>query len=173
MDSGSVTVFSDVARTGLEGRVALSKNTAGFDGTVETGDRFGHSVALLPDSASRTRLVVGTPYENVGSVVDAGMVNTADIALASGIATPVGSYTESSAGTPGTVATSNRFGLTVTAMVGINESLSAISSPYQRAGSVFLVDQANRTRFWVPGSGGIPSLTSGRFGWSVSGLGSE
>ncbi len=84
------------------------------------------------------------------------MVNTANIALSTGVATPVGSYTESSAGTPGTVATSNRFGLTVTAMVGSNEALFAISSPYQKAGSVFLVDQANRTRGLGPWVGRHP-----------------
>jgi hypothetical protein len=58
----------------------------------------------------------------------------------------------------------------VVAMKGLHESLFAISSPYQKAGSVFLVDQAGHARSWVPGTAGIPSLTSGRFGWNIGGL---
>jgi len=55
------------------------------------------------------------------------------------------------------------------ALHGQHESVLAVSSPYQKAGSIFVVDQANRTRSWVPGSVGVPSLTAGRFGWSVTG----
>ncbi|MET1006669.1 MAG: VCBS repeat-containing protein [Propionibacteriaceae bacterium] len=169
VDAGSVTVFSDVKRAGLQGRAAVSQDTSGFDGTAESGDRFGQVVALRSGSATTVRLGVGAPYENVGSVKDSGMVGIADIALSTGAITSVGSYTENSAGTPGTVATSNRFGSTVTALQGQNESVLTISSPYQKAGSVVVVDAEDRTRSWVPGKGGVPSLTSGRFGWSVTG----
>ena len=168
-DAGSVTVLTNNEGGRLEGRTALTQDTAGFDGTVEAGDRFGHSVALRPHTGSRARLAVGVPYEDMGSTVDAGMVNIADIAMPTGVTTAVGSYTERTAGTPGTVARRNRFGLTVSALAGKNESLVAVSSPYQRAGYVFLVDSENRTRSWVPGVAGVPTLTSGRFGWSVAG----
>jgi hypothetical protein len=117
--------------------------------------------------------VIGTPYENVGSVADAGMAQTAEVSLPADSITPVRSYTENSAGTPGSVASGNRFGLAVAALDGLHENLFTVSSPYQRAGSVFVVDQANGTRSWRPGTGGVPTLTSGRFGWSVSGLGSQ
>jgi hypothetical protein len=55
-------------------------------------------------------------------------------------------------------------------MDGQVESLLAISSPYGGTGSVFLVDDAKQTRSWVPGAGGVPRLTDGRFGWSIPGL---
>ena len=35
------------------------------------------------------------------------------------------------------------------------------------------VDEDGVTRTWVPGSRGVPALPGGRFGWSVSGLGSQ
>lgn len=170
-DAGSVTVLTNNDGRGLEGRTALTQDTDGFDGTVETGDRFGSSVALLPLplGSGTARLAVGVPYENVGSVTDAGMVNVANLSMGSGGATTAGSYTESTRGTPGTVAKSNRFGLHVDALTGENESVLTVSSPYQKAGSVFVVNEDGQTRSWVPGQGGVPSLTSGRFGWSVSG----
>jgi hypothetical protein len=101
------------------------------------------------------------------------MAQTAAVDLGLATVTPVRSYTESSAGTPGTVARDNRFGLTVAAIRGRGETVFTVASPYQKAGSVFLVDQRERTRSWVPGAGGVPTLTGGRFGWSVSGLGSQ
>jgi hypothetical protein len=84
--------------------------------------------------------------------------------------TPGRALTENSTGTPGTVAKDNRFALTVAAVAGVAESVFTISSPYQGAGSVFLVSQDGSTRSWVPGRGGVPASTSGRFGWSVAGL---
>lgn len=167
-DAGSVTMFADVSTTGLRGGAALHQSTEGYAGRVEAGDRFGHAVALRPRNAGVT-LVVGIPYEDIGSVADAGMVQTADVFSELDVS-PARFYTENSAGTPGTIARGNRFGLAVAAMEGVAESVAAISSPYQGTGSVFLVDSNGGTRAWVPGRGGVPTPTSGRFGWSLSGL---
>jgi hypothetical protein len=105
----------------------------------------------------------------VGSVVDAGLVQVITVRPPAII--PSGSYTENASGTVGTVATGNHFGATVSAMEGKSETLYAISSPYQRAGSVFLTDQDGTHRSWVPGTGGVPlPAGAGRFGWAVSGL---
>jgi hypothetical protein len=102
-------------------------------------------------------------------VRDAGLVQT--VAVTATTAQPLTTYTESSAGTPGTVAGGNRFGSVVTAMRGRSESLWAVSSPYQGAGSVFVSNQQGQLRSWVPGRGGVPQPSgSGRFGWAVAGL---
>jgi hypothetical protein len=172
-DAGAVTLFADIERLGLEGRRTFTQDTQGFDGTAETGDRFGHSVALRPGAEPLSLLVIGTPYENVGSVVDAGMAQTVTVDSTTDTYRPQQAYTENAAGTPGRVASGNRFGLTVEAMTGLRESVFTVSSPYQGSGSVFVVDDADHPRSWVPGSGGVPRLASGRFGWSVAGLGSE
>ena len=53
----------------------FSQNTAGVPGAAEAGDRFGAHV--LPVDLNRdgfTDLLVGAPGEDVGSVVDAGMI---------------------------------------------------------------------------------------------------
>jgi hypothetical protein len=169
-DAGSVTLLTS-EQTGITGRVALDQDTAGFAGSVEAGDRFGQSVALRPRwESSEVVLAVGVPDEDLAAVADAGLVQTVRLADAVENIEPLRSYTENSAGTPGTVARGNRFGRTVAVLEGSSESVIAISSPYQKAGSVFLVDTAGRTRSWVPGQGGIPTLPSGRFGWALSGL---
>jgi hypothetical protein len=167
-DAGSVTLLDDVPATGLGGGVALTQSTADFAGSVETGDRFGHSVALRPRNAALT-LVIGTPFEDLGSVSDAGMVQTAEVFGTAATVQAAASYTESSPGTPGTVARGNRFGLTLAAMEGVAESVVAVASPVQGAGSVFLVSSDGDTRAWVPGRGGVPA-SSGRFGWALGGL---
>ena len=168
-DAGSVTLFRSEV-TGLAGRGAFSQQSAGFAGRVETGDRFGSSVAMRPRlGSSDAVLVVGVPYEDVGGVVDAGSVQT--VAVTPTAVRPLRDYTEASANTPGTVAARNRFGSTVSAMKGRTESLWTASSPYKGAGSVFLSSSSGQQRSWVPGRGGVPQPgAGGRFGWAVSGL---
>jgi hypothetical protein len=172
-DAGAVTVLADVKGSGLQGMRTFNQDSYDFGGNAEAGDRFGHSVAVRSGTASENLMVVGAPFEDVGSVVDAGLVQT--VAVDSGALTydPVRSYTENAAGTPGRVTRGNKFGVTVSAMVGAGERVFTASSPYQGAGSVFVVNAADQTRAWVPGVGGVPTLTSGRFGWSVSGLGGQ
>lgn len=169
VDAGLVTLFRSTV-TGLEARDVFTQDSAGFDGHPEAGDRFGSSVAMRPElDSSDAVLVIGVPYEDVGTVVDAGLAQTVTV-TATG-SDPLRSYTEASTHTPGTVATGNRFGLTVAAMTGRAESVWAISSPYQGAGSVFLSDQSGQERSWVPGQGDVPMPAgAGRFGWAVSGL---
>lgn len=168
-DAGSVTLFRSTD-TGLKPREVFTQNSAGFDGHAEATDRFGSSVAMRPElGGSDVVLVIGVPYEDVGNVADAGLVQT--VAVTAAGTNPLRSYTEAAAKTPGTVATGHRFGLTVTAMKGRAETLWTISSPDQGAGSVFLSSQSGQQRSWVPGRGGVPKPAgSGRFGWAVSGL---
>jgi hypothetical protein len=180
-DAGSVTLFASVS-TGLVPRTAFTQNTAQVAGAPEPGDRFGTSVAFRPGPSPT--LAIGVPYEDVGSVRDAGLVQTITVASNAGPTTTDGitvgpAYTENSAGTPGTVAAGNRFGLALAGMAGVREDLWAVSSPYQRTGTVFLASTPATTtgpqtfRSWVPGQGGIPAVGSGRWGWSVSGLAAE
>jgi hypothetical protein len=167
-DAGTVTLLADASGVGLQGGPLLSQDTAGYAGTPETGDRFGHAVAFRPDRGFNLRLAVAAPYEDLGSVLDAGLVQEVSVDTRDLSTLPTQVWTESSAGTPGTVAARNRFGLSVTALRGLAESVFAVSSPYQRSGSVFVAATDDTTRAWVPGAGGIPSSV-GRFGWSVSG----
>lgn len=171
-DAGLVHLFTG-GPSGLVAREALTQSSSGVAGTAEAGDLFGRAVALRPAGAGHaTQLVVGVPFEDIGAARDAGYVQTFDVRDTS--VTPSTSYTENAAGTPGTVAAGNRFGFAVAAMQGTTEDLSAFSSPEQGVGSVFVTAvqgaERERIRSWVPGRGGIPAVTSGRFGWSLGGL---
>lgn len=167
VDAGAVQLFSSQPG-GWKPNDLLAQSTSGVSGAPEQGDRFGAAVALRPDLDDKTApvLVVSAPYEDLGSATDAGMVQT--FTINAGMATAVGSYTERSPGTPGSIAAGNRFGLDVSAAHGKTENLFTISSPYDSDGSVFVVSGAN-TRSWVPGTGVVPASTSGTFGWSFAG----
>lgn len=167
VDAGSVTVFADNP-TGWKAIAGISQDTAGVYGTAESGDRFGHSLAMRPVANGLTtpQLIVSAPYEDVGSTSNAGMVETFGVTI-SGATTQGAVYTESTAGTPGALTKDHRFGLALGAMHGQTENLITVSSPYDRGGSVFVVG-GKTTRSWVPGTGGIPASTSGTFGWSVA-----
>ncbi|MFA1547599.1 hypothetical protein [Actinomadura chokoriensis] len=92
----------------------LSQDSAGVDGATESGDQFGASLALSSfcehDGPSHVRLAVGTPFEDIGTAGDAGMVHlfaTDDDEL------PLPqrwSVTQDSAGVAGTAETGDRFG---------------------------------------------------------------
>ncbi len=110
--------------------------------------------------------MTSAPYEDIGTAKDAGLVQTFTVSSSS--ATTGVQYTESSAGTPGSVATGNRFGLALGAAHGTSENAFMVASPYQADGSVFVVT-GTAVRSWVPGVGGVPASATGSFGWSVTG----
>ena len=72
-DAGAAAVIYGSA-TGLSSRDHLwHQNRPGVLGTDETGDRFGHSVALLDfEEDARLDLVVGIPFEDLAGIADAG-----------------------------------------------------------------------------------------------------
>jgi hypothetical protein len=89
-DAGAVTLILDLPGSRLNGGRSVSQHTSGFAGRAEAGDRFGHSVALRPGAtSSQSLLVIGTPQEDVGSVVDAGTVQTVAVDLGTDTLTPL------------------------------------------------------------------------------------
>lgn len=167
VDAGAVQLFSSQPG-GWKANDFLTQSTPGVSGSPETGDRFGTAVTMRPDLDDKTApiLVTSAPYEDLATASNAGMVQT--FTLDVGRATADAFYTESSAGTPGSIMTGNRFGLALSAAHSTTENLFTVSSPYGRDGSVFVVS-GSKVRSWVPGSGYVPSSTSGTFGWAVSG----
>ncbi|KUN77694.1 hypothetical protein [Streptomyces griseoruber] len=72
---------------GGKGVVEISQDTANVSDGAEAGDRFGFSLAVYDaDKDGCSDLAVGIPYEDVGTVVDAGYVQ-----IIYGSATAVGS----------------------------------------------------------------------------------
>lgn len=71
-----VVLYGDADnRVGEGARGVIHQQMAGIAGLAESGDRFGSAVAVADiDCDGYTDLVVGTPYEDLGSVVDSGYV---------------------------------------------------------------------------------------------------
>ena len=103
--AGSVTVLSEK----FESATLISQDSAGVPGAAENGDQFGYSVALSPRVGSRAAmLAVGSPGENAGTVVDTGSVTVFNNASERFV--PRGSFSQATAGVPGTNEAGDRFG---------------------------------------------------------------
>ena len=128
--AGSVTVLSEK----FESASLLSQDSAGVPGAAENGDQFGYSVALSPRVGSRAAtLAVGAPGENAGPMVDAGSVTLFDNVSERFV--PRTSFSQATAGVPGTNEAGDRFGYSLafghrvpTLLVGVpTEDIGAVA----------------------------------------------
>jgi hypothetical protein len=165
-DAGAVVLFVSM-RYPYTVAEMLTQDRTGVPGVAEAGDRFGYALAMQArTSETSPRFIVSAPYDDIGTAADAGLVQafTSDGSIiAAGT-----QYTESSPGTPGTLAAHNHFGSTLSALTGRSEAPLTMSSVHQGDGSVFVLS-GSTSRSWVPGKGGIPAEHGGRFGWSLAG----
>jgi hypothetical protein len=114
---------------------ALTQDTTGIPGSSEPGDRFGTSVSLgyLVGNAPLADIAVGSPHEDIGSVLDAGTVTIVrDLYL--GIDGAV-VFDQDSPGVAGAPETGDRFGLSLDAMHTGGISRLAIGVPYEDTGA--------------------------------------
>jgi hypothetical protein len=143
-DAGSVTLLATLYHSGhiLGPTAAVSQNTAGVPGSSEPGDRFGASVSFVAQS----RLVVGTPGEDLGTVRDAGLVQLFSTDLTGVLAkpvTPLSSVTQESSTIPGTSERGDQFGA---AVQGGNGDTVWIGAPGESLGSFVRTGDVVRTR---------------------------
>ncbi|HUR16046.1 MAG TPA: hypothetical protein VMZ33_02060 [Candidatus Limnocylindrales bacterium] len=105
-DSGCVAMlYNDFA-----GRQLICQTTQDVD-PPEQNDHFGLALAAGDfDRDNRDDLVVGVPDENLGSLVDAGMVHMFFGASTGGLAADPLSLTQESTGVPGASAAKDKFG---------------------------------------------------------------
>jgi len=99
--------------------LTISQNSRGVAGAAEAGDAFGSAVATgeFGSDSGVPHLAVGSPGENLGSVVDAGMVSMTkfDIQTAMPLAgAQPGAWTQNSIGVSGTAESGDRFGAVLT-----------------------------------------------------------
>lgn len=121
--AGGLVVWP-VDAAGVPGkRTTLSENSSGIPGVSESGDEFGRNIA-----ASGSTLVVGTPYENVGKIVDAGSVTVLERNGATGFKGVA--LTQNSAGVPGSAERYDQFGFAV----AIDRGWIVASSPGESIG---------------------------------------
>jgi len=119
----------------------------------------------MPGS-TMTRLAVGTPYEDLGSATNAGMVQLFDF---NNVAAD-SSRTQNSTGAAGDAHDNSRYGSPVVALEGAPERVWLVGNPFHATGAVHVVNVTGgfSSRAWLPGSGGVPGGAS-RFGWSFGG----
>lgn len=170
-DAGIVQLFSSPAGTSLTPGAGISQDTSGILGSAEANDRFGSVLATASASVTGggVHVIVGNPYENVGSVVDAGAVQvlpyaspTSDVA-----------YDENSSGIIGVPQTGDNFGRAVDSAGGTSEGAILIGVPFDAtytSGEAHVIPYGGGPpRQWVPGAGGIPATGATTFGAAVSG----
>lgn len=105
--AGAITVVDDIEpfKSSFTAK-AVSQDTAGVPGGAEKGDRFGYSLAYGQVSTPGTgTLAVGVPYENVGSITDAGMLQ-----LFSNGVSPGAGISQNSPGILGAAESGDQFG---------------------------------------------------------------
>jgi hypothetical protein len=114
---------------------ALTQDTKGIPGSTEPGDRFGTSVSLsyLLGNALIADVAIGSPQEDVGSVLDAGTVTIVrDLYL--GIDGAV-VYDQGSPGVASVPETGDQFGHSLDAMRTDGISRLAVGVPYEDVGA--------------------------------------
>jgi hypothetical protein len=113
----------------------LTEDTLGVPGETEPNDRFGTSVSLgyLLGNAAIADVAIGSPYEDVGSVVNAGTVTIMrDLYVGSDGAVV---YDQDSPGVPDSVEAGDRFGYSLDSMQTGSTTRLAVGVPYEDVGS--------------------------------------
>ncbi|TDC97203.1 FG-GAP repeat protein [Actinomadura sp. 7K507] len=109
VDAGAVQVVS-IRGGQVDGVTELNQDTQYFDGTVESGDRFGASLAA--GSFDKPTAVIGVPGEDVATKKDAGMIHIVEDPVVAIEETGIG---QDSAGISGASEPGDRFGASVAA----------------------------------------------------------
>lgn len=111
VDGGKVWITYGNA-SGAGSVTGITQNTGDVPGTSEKNDQFGWEIDLGDVNGDGYQdIVIGAPGENMGSIVDAGMVEIV-YGSASGLNTTTGaqSFAQSTAGVPGADEKSDLFG---------------------------------------------------------------
>jgi hypothetical protein len=78
VDAGTVTLIPLPGSTGCASQL-LTQGTGGLNGSIEKGDQVGATLSILRgrddfDEDDQDALMIGVPFEDLGAVVDAGVV---------------------------------------------------------------------------------------------------
>ena len=158
VDSGSVYVIGD------ERVAVVHQDSPGVPGAQEKGDRFGFSLAMHRDV-----LAVGVPYESLGALTEAGMVQLFTVRRAG---TPVTGWPRPQAlmvidqgrpGVSGTPEKGDRFGWSVSLVSdGGGESAPynlTVGVPYEDLGAVYDAGTVHAFRIGDPYADASPEWT--------------
>ena len=139
VDAGSVTVLLGSAQHGLSGAGAQlwTQNTPGVSGSDERGDAFGLTLAAGDvNGDGHADLVIGTPYEDLGTVVDAGVVTYLAGSDAGLTAAGARTFAQGSGAIPGAPELADQFGssLAIGDVNGDGRAEIAVGTPFEDLG---------------------------------------
>ncbi|MFF0302900.1 FG-GAP-like repeat-containing protein [Streptomyces sp. NPDC004562] len=149
-------------------QTTIDQDTPGVPGADEEGDWFGNALSLGDiDKDGYADLAVGTLHETIGDAEIAGSVTVLRGSAAGLTATGAKTFTQNTAGVPGTAESADRFGASVRLSdltgdgradlsVGADGENHPAGSIYSLRGSATGVTTTNATSFG-PGSLGLPS----------------
>ncbi|MFJ7075558.1 FG-GAP and VCBS repeat-containing protein [Streptomyces sp. NPDC098781] len=149
-------------------QATINQDTAGIPGSDEEGDWFGNALSLADiNRDGYADLAVGTIHETIGTAKIAGSVTVLRGSAAGLTATGAQSFTQNTAGVPGTAESADRFGASVRLSdlngdgradlsVGADGENHPAGSIYSLRGSASGVTTSKATSFG-PGSLGLPS----------------
>ena len=175
-DAGAITVLRDVD-DGLDGAVALDQDTTGVPGVVESGDQFGRTLDTIK-VGSTSRLAVGVPAEDIGSLANAGSV--ALFISGTSTVTPSAGLTQDTTGVSDSAEPGDLFGDRVAFIgPGLGDAATrlAVSTPYEdttaaNAGMVqiFPVTDLDTEVTWSQATVGVPGAVEpgDRFGRTLA-----
>ena len=168
-DAGSVQLFTSNGTTLTPG-VGLTQDITNVADTAEAGDQFGRRIVLAPPGLSdtKTRLAVSAPMED-GPATDTGLVQIFPLDDLGSETT----YDQQPLNIEGEPQAGDRFGDGLGFVAGVSERAILIGVPDDvefSNGIVHVIPLAGGVpRFWRPGSNGVPSTGSDRFGGAVGG----
>ncbi|MBK8459964.1 MAG: VCBS repeat-containing protein [Micropruina sp.] len=123
---GGVIVHPIIAGV-IEVGIEFTQNTAGVPGASEDGDSFGYAL-----DASGQTLIVGAPYEAIGTATAAGSVTLLNVATNGQTISSSKSIHQNTTGIPESVSSNDYFGASVAAL----GNLYAVGAPGEDIGTV-------------------------------------
>ncbi|WP_328880333.1 FG-GAP repeat domain-containing protein [Streptomyces sp. NBC_00299] len=166
---GSVSAYLGSA-TGVrtQPQATITQDTPGVPGSDEEGDWFGNALSVADVTGDgRAEVAVGTIHETIGTAKIAGSVTVLRGSAAGLSATGAQSFTQNTAGVPGTAESADRFGASVRLCdltgdgkadlsVGADGENHPAGSLYNLRGTASGVTTSKAISFG-PGSLGLPS----------------
>ena len=173
-DAGMVSFATfDLGQTPEDGMSALkgiketvTQDTPGVPGAVEAGDRYGTSLLTgeFGQDSGRVNLVVGAPYEDLGSVKDAGQASMTRFETDASPTTGIypAAWTQDSTGTSGAPEKGDRFGAAMSSVLLTNIEddddvvweVTLVTVPREDSGGV--VDAGLAYLGYAPGAVAVP-----------------
>ena len=172
VNSGIVEVFYGGVSGTFESVQVLHQGTPFFPGSPETNDRFGWSLATQRlGSDAYDDLVIGVPFEGIGAVPSAGLVQIVHGGPTGLNPADVQNWHQNTSGVAGTVEANDRFGWAVEAAAFSDVAWGAVivGTPFEDIGAV--QDAGIVQAFYAGSDGDIATANQQTFHQDTPGIG--